>query len=85
MKNRHPVLAMRNPAFDVSPLDARLSFIDGLRIEQRIELSGGFSDRAGGAYLLRAATPDEARASPERDPLRAHGASKVTAREWNAS
>lgn len=85
MKHRYLVLVMRNPGFDTSLIDAHLRFIDDLRAQQRVELSGGFGDRSGGAYLLRAESLDEARALAERDPLHLHRASTITIHEWNAA
>ena len=85
MKNRYFVLVMRNPGFDESLIGAHRHFLDDLRVQQRIELSGGFGDRSGGAYLLRAASLDEARALAERDPLHVRRASTVSVHEWNAA
>lgn len=82
---RYLVLVMRNPGFDVALVDAHRDFLAGLRAEQRIELSGGFGDASGGAYLLRAASLDDARATAERDPLHRARASTVTVYEWNAT
>jgi len=82
--NRYLVLVMRNPDFDASLVDAHLRFLDDLRAQGRVELSGGFSDRSGGAWLLRAASLDEATAIAHRDPLHLAGASTVTLHEWNA-
>lgn len=85
MKNRYLVLVMRNPGFDTSLIDAHLRFIDDLRTQQRIELSGGFGDRSGGAYILRADSLSDARALAERDPLHVQRASTITVHEWSAT
>lgn len=85
MTQRYIVLVMRNPGFDASLIEAHLRFIDDLRAQRRIELSGGFGDRSGGAYLLRADSLDEARALAERDPLHVRRASTITVHEWNAA
>ena len=76
---------MRNPGFDASLVDAHRRFLDDLRARQRIELSGGFSDHSGGAYLLRADSLHEARALAERDPLHVQRASTITVHEWNVA
>ena len=83
--NRYLVLVMRNPGFDTRLVPAHREFLGNLRAQQRIELAGGFGDASGGAYLLRAASLDEARAIAERDPLHVEHASIVTVYEWNAS
>lgn len=85
MKHRYLVLVMRNPGFDASLVDAHLRFLDELRAQGRVELSGGFSDRSGGAYLLLADSLDEARALAELDPLHVRRASTITVYEWNAA
>ncbi len=82
--NRYLILVMRNPTFDPALGGTHLQFLDELRAEGRVELSGGFSDRSGGAWLLRAASLAEATVIAERDPLNLHGASTITVREWDA-
>lgn len=83
--NRYLVLVMRNPSFDPALVDPHRQFLAQLRERGRIELAGGFSDRSGGAYLLRAASLDEARAAALLDPLHLAGASTITVHEWNAA
>ncbi|MEO5558843.1 MAG: YciI family protein [Dokdonella sp.] len=82
--NRYLVLVMREPEFDLSLVDAHMQFIAELRAADRIELSGGFSDKSGGAYLLRAATLDEASEIAWRDPLHLQRASRISVHEWLA-
>lgn len=79
------VLVMRTPNFDVSLVDAHMQFIAELRSADRIGLSGGFSDKSGGAYLLHARSLDEATAIAQRDPLHLAKSSLVTVYEWNAA
>ena len=83
--NRYLVLVMRNPGFDASRIEAHMQFLAGLRAHDRIELSGGFSDKSGGAYLLRAESIADARAIAEGDPLHIERASTITVHEWNAT
>lgn len=82
---RYLVLAMRRPGFDPAMVAPHLAFLDRLRAEGRLELAGAFTDRSGGAYLLRAADLDAARAIASADPLQASGSSTLTVREWNAA
>ena len=83
--NRYLVLLMRNPDFDTALIGAHRDFLASLREQGRIELAGGFADRSGGAYLLRAASVAEASAIALSDPLHLAGASTVTVREWIAA
>ncbi len=82
---RHLVVLIRLPGFDEALVAPHLAFLEQLRTQGLLELNGGFSDRSGGAYLLRG-VPDlaGARAIAERDPLVVHGASDLTVHEWNA-
>lgn len=83
--NRYLVLVMRNPGFDTALVEPHRAFLAALRDEGRIELAGGFADRSGGAYLLRATSIEQARTLALRDPLHVSGASTVTVREWIAA
>jgi uncharacterized protein len=82
---RYLVLAMRKPNFDIAVVPAHNVFLDALRAEQRLELSGPFTDKSGGAYLLRADSLDEAIAIAHRDPLHVEDVSAITVHEWNAA
>ena len=82
--NRYLVMAMRRPNFDPAMVQAHLDFLEGLRAGGTLELSGGFSDRSGGAYLLRAADMDEALAIAQQDPAHTSGGWHITVYEWNA-
>ena len=80
---RYLVLAMRRPGFDESVVAPHHAFIETLRERGLLELTGGFSDRSGGAYLLRGlASLDEAKAIVARDPLVLQGMSDLTVHEW---
>ena len=83
--NRYLVMVMRKPAFDVSLIEPHRQFLAELRAAGRIELSGGFSDKSGGAYLLRAVSLEEATSITQRDPLHLAQASQVTLYEWSAT
>lgn len=82
--NRYLVLVMRKPSFDASFGPAHKAFLDDLRARGRLELSGPFADASGGAYLMRAASLEEARSDALRDPLHLHGCSAVSVYEWHA-
>ena len=81
---RYLVLAMRRPDFDPAVVQPHLDFLEGLRAGGRLELSGGFSDRSGGAYLMRAADMDEALSIVHQDPAYTSGGWDITVHEWNA-
>lgn len=82
---RYLVLTHRTPAFDPTALPAHYDFLAQLRAAGRIELAGAFTDRTGGAYVLRADSLTAATAMAHADPLHLTGSSAVTLHEWNAS
>ena len=79
---KYLVLTMRTPRFDASVIEPHRRFLDDLRLQGRLELTGPFTDKSGGAYLLRARSLAEANAIVARDPLVTAGASQVSVYEW---
>jgi len=81
---RYLVMAMRRPSFDDAVIAPHLAFLEELRAKGQLEMTGGFSDRSGGAYVLvNVSSLDEARAVAARDPLALTGTSDLTVYEWN--
>lgn len=81
---RYLVMAMRRPSFDDAVIAPHLAFLDELRATGQLEMTGGFSDKSGGAYVLvNVASLDEAKAIAARDPLALTGTSDLTVYEWN--
>ena len=77
-------MAMRRPSFDDAVIAPHLAFLDELRAAGQLDMTGGFSDRSGGAYVLvNVSSLDEARAVAARDPLALTGTSDLTVYEWN--
>jgi uncharacterized protein YciI len=81
---RYLVMAMRKPAFSDEVIAPHLAFLDALRGGGKLEMTGGFSDKSGGAYVLLAASLEEAQALVAADPLATSGSSLITVYEWNA-
>ncbi|WP_295938435.1 YciI family protein [uncultured Xanthomonas sp.] len=78
------VLAMRKPSFDERVVAPHLAFLDDLRARGLLALTGGFSDRSGGAYLLQGVDDlAQAQTIVAADPLAIHGSSDLTVYEWN--
>lgn len=82
---RYLVLALRNPGFDPAVVAPHHAHLQRLRAAGVLELAGPFTDRSGGAYLLRAPDLAAATALAHADPLHATGASRVTVQEWDAA
>lgn len=81
---RYLVMTVRTPQFHASVIEPHYAFLDRLRQQGRLELAGPFADKSGGAYLIRAASLDEARAVAYSDPVHTSGSSIVTVYEWHA-
>jgi uncharacterized protein YciI len=82
--NRYLILLIRRPHLDPAVVPLHLAYLDGLREQDRVELSGGFSDKSGGAYLLRAADLTEATGIAHNDPAHVSGGWDITVHEWLA-
>ncbi|MGH8026694.1 MAG: YciI family protein [Pseudoxanthomonas sp.] len=80
---RYLVLAMRNADFNDEVIAPHLEFLQTLRTDGRLEITGGFSDKSGGAYVLQAENLAEAQALVDRDPLATSGSSQMSVYEWN--
>ncbi len=78
------VLAMRTSAFAPDVIEPHLAFLDQLRAQGRLHMTGGFSDQTGGAYVLaNVGSLAEAQAIVAGDPLVLTGSSLLTVHEWN--
>jgi uncharacterized protein YciI len=81
---KYLVLTIRKPQFDDAAVTAHYAFLGTLRGRGILEQAGPFSDRSGGAYVIRAESLDEARAVAFEDPLHLRDCSEITVREWDA-
>ena len=82
---KYLVLTMRQPEFDPDAIPAHYAFLESLRARGRLEQAGPFTDRTGGAYVIAAASLEEARGLAEQDPLHLRRCSTIAVHEWDAS
>lgn len=80
---RYLVMAMRKPNFSDDVIAPHLAFLDKLRAAGQLEMTGGFSDKSGGAYVLNVESLGQAEAIAADDPLATSGSSLITVYEWN--
>lgn len=80
---RFLVMLMRRPQLDLAVVPLHQQFLESLRERGHNEMSGGFADKSGGAYLLRAASLEDALAIAHSDPAHTSGGWDVTVYEWN--
>ena len=81
---RYLVTTFRTPQFQPAVIDEHLAFLNRLRQQNQLELAGPFTDKSGGAYVIRAENLEEAKAIAFSDPVHTSGSSQVTVYEWNA-
>ncbi len=79
------ILVMRTPKFDVGVIAAHHAHLAALKDRGVLEASGPFTDKSGGAYLIRAASLEDARVIAFADPVHLTGSSEVTVREWDVT
>ena len=78
------VMTIRTPQFQPSVIEEHLVFLESLRQKGILELAGPFTDKTGGAYLIKTANFEEATAVAFSDPVHTTKSSGVTVYEWNA-
>jgi uncharacterized protein YciI len=66
---RYLITTIRTPQFQPSVVDEHYAFLDRLRQQGKLELAGPFTDKSGGAYIVKAANLEEARSIAFSDPL----------------
>ena len=76
---------MRTPQFDPTVIPAHYAHLDALKAGGKLEAFGPFTDKSGGAYLVRAGSLQDAQAMAFADPVHRTGSSRVTVREWNVT
>jgi uncharacterized protein YciI len=82
---KYLVLTIRKPSFDDAVRPAHYAFLQSLRERGILEQAGPFTDRTGGAYVIRADSLDDAQAVAGEDPLQLRDCSTVTIYEWDAA
>jgi len=84
MKTCYLVMVTRTPDFrdEVGAEHAR--FLDAVRARGQLLLTGGFTDKSGGAYVLQdIADLTAAQALVDSDPLLVHGSATARIHEWS--
>lgn len=79
------VMVMRTAQFQASAIAPHQAFLETLRQNGQLELAGPFTDKSGGAYVIRAENLAAAQALAFTDPLHTTQSSLVTVYEWSAS
>ncbi len=80
---RYLILTLRTPRFDPDVIAAHHAYLDALKAQGALEAYGPFNDKSGGAYVIRADSPEHARDMAFADPLHGSGSSQASVREWD--
>jgi uncharacterized protein YciI len=80
---RYLVIVMRTPQFQVEAIEPHRDFLERLRHNGQLEMAGPFTDKTGGAYLIKAESFEAAQALAFTDPLYISQSSIVTIHEWD--
>ncbi len=78
------ITTFRTPQFNTGVIPAHLAYLERLKQQRKLELAGPFTDKSGGAYVIRAENLEEAKTIAFRDPLHTTKSSDITVHEWNA-
>ena len=81
---RYLITTLRTPEFQMSVRPDHLAYLDSLRQQGTLELAGPFTDKTGGAYVIKADNLEAARAIAFADPLHLSKSSVLTVHEWDA-
>lgn len=83
---RFLLITTRTSNFNPDVLPAHFAYLNELRGAGKLELSGGFTDATGGAYLIQVESMAEAEAIAHGDPLISSGASTIAVKhkQWLA-
>lgn len=81
---KYLIMTARKPTFQPAVVEEHFKFLDGLREQGKLGLSGAFTDKSGGAYIIEAEDLEEAERIAFSDPIHTTNSSTVTVHEWNA-
>lgn len=82
---KYLIMTKRKPTFQPSVIDEHFKFLDELRERNILGLSGAFTDKTGGAYIIEAENLAEAENIVFSDPIHTTNSSEITVYEWNAA
>lgn len=81
---KYLVITTRTPNFKVEAIEHHYAFLDRLRLKEKLEIAGPFTDKSGGAYIIKAENLEEALNIAFQDPVYTTQSSTIKVYEWNA-
>mgnify|MGYP002700914760 CR=1 FL=1 len=82
---RYLILAIRYDNFDPAVIEPHKQYLATLKNQGKLDLSGPFTDKSGGAYTILAENYEAAKNIAFNDPLYTYQASDITVYEWDIS
>ncbi|TFH85526.1 hypothetical protein EQG41_16445 [Billgrantia azerbaijanica] len=82
---RYLIVAMRTPRFQQSVVEAHREYLAQLKEQGLLGLAGPFTDKTGGAYIVKAKDLESAKAIAFGDPIHTTGSSMLSVYEWDAA
>ncbi len=80
---KYLVITTRTPNFQQEIVEKHYTFLDLLRSNNKLEMFGPFTDKSGGAYIIKAESLEEASKIAQQDPLYTTKSSTIKLYEWN--
>ena len=77
------VVIERKPAFTGQSIQAHREYLQQLRKNQVLIQAGAFEDGTGGAYVLAAASLEEAYEITRKDPMNIENEAVYIVKQWN--
>ncbi|WP_017729156.1 YciI family protein [Halalkalibacterium ligniniphilum] len=77
------VVIERKPSFTGTFIQGHRDFLKQLRESGELVVAGAFTDQSGGAYVVQAASLEEATSIASRDPMNEKNEAVYKVKEWN--
>ena len=81
---KYLIITTRTPDFRSEVIEDHYNFLDQLRLKNQLEIAGPFSDKSGGAYVIKAENLEKALEIAYQDPIYTTKSSTIEVHEWNA-
>lgn len=79
---RYLIMTIRKPQFQDSIIEEHKRYLNHLKEDGILQMSGPFTDKSGGAYLITATSLEAAKEIAFGDPVHISGSSAVSVYEW---
>lgn len=81
---KYLIITTRSTNFKSECIEPHYAFLDSLRSRHILECAGPFTDKSGGAYIIKANNLEEALEIAHQDPVYTSKSSQIKLYEWDA-